>query len=185
MCLMSETSLRIAPDVTRGGRHSSPASGPARPLTSANATRALPGRRFVVTAPWYAREAASAGVSSPSGVEHHRHLPCEFMTTSIVEQFALQASGDAHDVRVAGGGARIHRWDNKPYHPPVVVDVSDDDLNRFLDVVADDIDVLWPGRERRWASFALLMTHIDEVLRTREPVPAMLTIDPQGRLIAG
>ncbi|GED08270.1 hypothetical protein [Cellulosimicrobium cellulans] len=106
------------------------------------------------------------------------------MTTRIVEQLALQSSGDGNDVRVAEGGALLHRWDGMSYDPPIVLDVADDDLNRFLDAVADDGEVLWPGRDTQWAGCALLITHIDEVLRTSETSPVRLRIDGEGRLRA-
>lgn len=106
------------------------------------------------------------------------------MTTRTVEQFALQSTSDGNDVRVATDGAQIHRWDDRQYDPPIVLDVDDEDLNRFLDAVANDVEVLWPGREPRWAGFALLMTHIDELLRMRETPPARLGFDEAGRLRA-
>ena len=106
------------------------------------------------------------------------------MTTQTVERFALQSSGDGNDMRVSEGRAQIYRWDGTSYDPPIVFDVDDDELNRYVAAVADDVEVLWPGRDPQWASFALLITHIDEELRTSEPAPTRLRIDERGRLTA-
>ncbi|MCB7134944.1 hypothetical protein [Cellulosimicrobium marinum] len=66
----------------------------------------------------------------------------------------------------------------------LVLDAEDEDLNRYFRVVADDLDVIWPGSDPRWAGLALLITHVDEVLRTSKTAPARLRIDERGRVTA-
>jgi hypothetical protein len=101
---------------------------------------------------------------------------------SLIDDFVARLGADGGSVRYdsAAGRLLIIELDGERFDPPVEVEVTDDSLGRAVEIDPEELEYLWPGHTHLSAGLNMIISRLDEEIRTAKSPAVRLVINEQG-----